>query len=261
MILEAFFLAEEKRSMRTRIFQDLSGNVASGRNIHICASQPSIRMREPAFSLILNNGRSRAGGGVSTVRRRFHGSTSASWRAHSCNAGYAPPSHSRNAPRQKRRTADLARCVRILAATVRDVSRGTASDHAHRGDGASGDLRTGVLPCRVPVPRGDTALPQHRSEGPTGDQGVQRGVHRPGHIASHPDATPHREHGPSTPPTASRPASRTPPAPFPSRGGDRSQGKRQLAGPSGKSIVLKVRPAGAGRTFSTSSILGFAAAT
>jgi hypothetical protein len=30
MIVEDFFLAEEKRSMRTRIFQDLLGNAASG---------------------------------------------------------------------------------------------------------------------------------------------------------------------------------------------------------------------------------------
>lgn len=48
--------------MRTQIFQDLFERSTSGRNMHICAAQPSSRVQDPAFSLSIGNGRSvRAG--------------------------------------------------------------------------------------------------------------------------------------------------------------------------------------------------------
>jgi hypothetical protein len=65
-ILETFFLVEDKRAMRTRIFQDLLRHAAFGRNVHVCAARPSTRIRDPAFSLNISHGRS-------ARARRFRG--------------------------------------------------------------------------------------------------------------------------------------------------------------------------------------------
>jgi hypothetical protein len=65
-ILETFFWVEDKRAMRTRIFQDLLMHAAFGRNVHVCAAQLRVEVQDPAFSLNISHGRS--------VRaRRFRG--------------------------------------------------------------------------------------------------------------------------------------------------------------------------------------------
>jgi hypothetical protein len=65
-ILETFFLVEDKRAMRTRIFQDLLMHAAFGRNVHVCAAWLSTRIRDPAFSLNISHG-------GSARARRFRG--------------------------------------------------------------------------------------------------------------------------------------------------------------------------------------------
>jgi hypothetical protein len=61
MILETFFLAEDKRAMHTRIFQDLLRHEAFGRNIHVCAAQSSVKVRGSGVLLEYQPWKVRAG--------------------------------------------------------------------------------------------------------------------------------------------------------------------------------------------------------
>jgi hypothetical protein len=57
MIMETFFLVEEKRAMRTQNFQDLFRNAIFGDNSNVCLGQSGAAVRQSVFFLSPGEGR------------------------------------------------------------------------------------------------------------------------------------------------------------------------------------------------------------